>query len=157
MLNYSIDERLNIVKIIDFERRGNLVRFYLGSDDDQDFWGEDWDERPYEVQENNGVYEQHIKGYRDIVFPFDAIVCEPCDGHKYSRRSKRDMKGRRTACIVCMMPSAFDEDEYSWLYVGDFDMCAADGRAVKFYFGDPMEPSDEIVVFEDNLLGRKMM
>lgn len=129
------------MKIIDFERRGNLVRFYLGNDDDEGFWGEDWDERPYDKQLNNKVYESHIAGHRDIVFPFSAIVCEPCDGHTVSRRSKRDMKGRRCACVAVMFEEMFDDDEYTWLYDNDFDMIASDERSLKFYFGDAMEPS----------------
>lgn len=135
------------MKIIDFERRGNLVRFYLGEDDDDDFWGEDWNERPYEHQQNNKVYESHIAGHRDVVFPFDAIVCEPADGHSVSRRSKRDMKGRRCPCIAVMFEEVFDDDEYAWLYYNDFDMIAADSRSKKFFFGDKMNPSEKTVIY----------
>lgn len=138
------------MQIIDFKRRGNVVRFILGYEGDDGFWGDDWSERPYETQENNDVYENYVAGHRDIAFPFDAIVCEPCDGHKYSRRSKRDMKGQRCACIVVMMPEFFDEDEYAWLYEGDYDMCAADGRSIKFFFGDKMEPSKETILYKTN-------
>ena len=34
------------MKLIDFERKGNLVRLYLG--DDANFTGDDWDDYPYE-------------------------------------------------------------------------------------------------------------
>lgn len=30
------------MKIIDFERKGNLVRFYLGDDDLVEWYGDDW-------------------------------------------------------------------------------------------------------------------
>lgn len=136
------------MKIIDFERHGHLVRFYLGDDADETFWGEDWDERPYDKQEDNKVYENHIMGHRDVVFPFDAIVCEPCDGHMMSRRSKRDMKGRRVPCIAVMFQEFFDDDEYTWLYHDDFDMIASDARSVKFFFGDAMEPSESIEQYD---------
>lgn len=136
------------MKIIDFEKKGNLVRFYLGENDDDDFWGNNWDERPYEKQQDSRVYDRYIAGVRDIVFPFDAIVCEPADGHTNSRRSKRDMKGRRCPCIVVMMEDVFDEDEYDWTYVDDFDRCAGDGRSIKFMFGDTMKPSDKVVIFK---------
>ena len=33
-------------EIIDFERKGNVVRFYLGKNGEQ--WGDDWDDAPYE-------------------------------------------------------------------------------------------------------------
>lgn len=36
------------MKIIDFERKGNLVRFYLGDDDLAEWWGDDWNDTPYE-------------------------------------------------------------------------------------------------------------
>lgn len=135
------------MKIIDFERRGNLVRFLIGDDEDDDFWGEDWNERPYDKQQNNRVYDGHITGYRDVVFPFDAIVCELCDGHTMSRRSKRDMKGRRCACIAVIFREQFDEDEYDWLYEDDFDIVVSDGRSTKFFFGDTMEPSEDIIIY----------
>lgn len=32
------------MKIIDFERKGNLVRFYLGDDDLAEWYGDDWNE-----------------------------------------------------------------------------------------------------------------
>lgn len=36
------------MKIIDFERKGNLVRFYLGDDDLEEWYGDDWNDTPYE-------------------------------------------------------------------------------------------------------------
>ena len=33
-------------EIIDFVRKGNVVRFYLGKNGEQ--WGDDWDDYPYE-------------------------------------------------------------------------------------------------------------
>ena len=31
------------MKIIDFDEKGNVVRFYLGDDNCEDYWGDDWD------------------------------------------------------------------------------------------------------------------
>ena len=36
------------MKIIDYEIRGSCVRFYLGKDDDTDYHGDDWNDRPYD-------------------------------------------------------------------------------------------------------------
>ena len=36
------------MKIIDFEIKGNQVKFYLGSDNCDNYWGDDWDDKPYE-------------------------------------------------------------------------------------------------------------
>lgn len=44
------------MKIIDFERKGNLVRFYLGDDDLHDWSGDDWNDTPYEYNAGQ-VYE----------------------------------------------------------------------------------------------------
>ena len=66
------------MKIIDFEKKGNLVRFWLGTDDCSDYWGDDWDDAPYE--HNAGyVYSEYVTGYIDYVFPFETLVLEPCD------------------------------------------------------------------------------
>lgn len=133
------------MKIIDFERKGNLIRFYLGRDDDNDYQGDNWDKAPYESSsEDRLVHDRYIVGYTDVVFPFDAIVVEPSDGHKASRWSKNDMKARRVPCIAVMMPEVFDDDEYTWIYDDDFDRCMADERSIKFRFGDAMERTDSI-------------
>ena len=36
------------MKIIDFECTGNVVRFYLGKDNEKDYHGDDWNDTPYE-------------------------------------------------------------------------------------------------------------
>ena len=43
----SSEKRDDNLKIIDFERKGNLVRFYLGSDSVEDYSGEGWETAPY--------------------------------------------------------------------------------------------------------------
>lgn len=67
------------MKIIDFERKGNLVRFYLGDDDLVEWYGDDWNDTPYEHNAER-VYDEYIKGYCDMMFPFDDLVLEPCCG-----------------------------------------------------------------------------
>ena len=64
------------MKIIDFERKGNLVRFYLGDDDLVEWYGDDWGDTPYEHNAER-VYDEYIKGYCDMMFPFDDLVLEP--------------------------------------------------------------------------------
>ena len=57
------------MKIIDFSKKGNVVRFYLGEDNCKDYWGDDWNDFPYE--HNAGcVYDEYIAGIVDIAFPF---------------------------------------------------------------------------------------
>jgi hypothetical protein len=66
------------MQIIDFKRKGNVVRFYLG-DATVHYWGDDWNDRPYEHNAGQ-VYEEFIKGYKDIAFDFDDLVLEPANG-----------------------------------------------------------------------------
>ena len=85
------------MKIIDFKKKGNVVRFYLGEETPDWGWtrsdytrngttpdwlkpsdryyGDDWDDRPYEHNAGQ-VYEEFIKGYKDVAFDFDDLVLE---------------------------------------------------------------------------------
>ena len=82
------------MKIIDFEKKGNIVRFYLGEKTEDWGWtnpeykdytgetpswlkpkdtyyGDDWDDAPYEHNAGQ-VYEEFIKGQKDIAFDLPA-------------------------------------------------------------------------------------
>ena len=61
------------MKIIDFERKGNVVRFFLGADDCFDYWGDDWDDAPYDCNAGT-VYSRFVTGRKDVSFPFDSLV-----------------------------------------------------------------------------------
>lgn len=126
------------MKIIDFERKGNVVRFYLGADDCTDYWGDDWNDVPYE--HNAGcVYDRFVLAHKDIAFPFDYAVLEPCNGECNSRYSKEDMKKRKVPCIIAVPPEEYDAfwgaDRFS-----DFVMCKG---IQKFYFGDAMDGGND--------------
>ena len=124
------------MKIIDFERKGNTVRFYLGADDCDDYGGDDWNDAPYEHNAEL-VNPEYIKGHRDIHFDFDSLVLEPCCGHNNSVWCKDDMKARRVPCILVVPPS-----ETCWS--DNFDYYLGNGNVRKFYFGDKMEPGNEL-------------
>ena len=87
------------MKIIDFFKNGNIVRLYYGEDDCNDYWGDDWDDAPYE-HNAGGVYNEYIKGFVDFAFPLDFEVIEPSDGYFNSPYSKEDMKNREVQCIT---------------------------------------------------------
>lgn len=128
------------MKIIDWDCKGNMVRFYLGEDDCTDYHGDDWNDAPYDCNAGT-VYKEYIKGHRDIVFPYDALVLEPCDGVVNCRFCKDDMVAGIVPCII-VVPAHLAEGTYddSYLY---WARC----KGVKaYYFNDSMEPSDEVIV-----------
>lgn len=124
------------MKIIDFDRKGNVVRFYLGADNLKDWYGDDWDDRPYECNAGT-VYDEFISGYKDIAFPYNDLVLEPSDGTLNSPYCKDDMKNRDVPCII-VLPNYENSDDYGW--DTSFAKWAASNRVKKYYFGDEMNP-----------------
>ena len=125
------------MKIIDFERKGNVVRFYLGNDDCENYWGDDWNDAPYEHNAGS-VSERFVVGVRDLYFPFDWLVLEPCSGAFNSGYTKEDMKKRIVPCIIAVPTEIVDG---SWNT--DFEHWVGADGIQKFYFGDKMEVEDE--------------
>ena len=119
------------MKIIDFEQKGNVVRFYLGADNLEDWHGDDWDDTPYEHNAGQ-VYSEFVSKVKDIAFDFDDLVLEPCDGYDNSTWCKDDMRDRLVPCIIVVPRDKIDWHEDFAHYVG------MDGIK-KFYFGDKME------------------
>lgn len=115
------------LKIIDFATKGNVIRFYLGENSCTDYWGDDWNDAPYEHNAGK-VYDEYIKQVYDIKIPYDYDVLEPCSGMLNSFYSKEDMKKEKVPCIVIYKP---EEDDYGgW----DFNRCVADKNCIKIYF-----------------------
>ena len=123
------------MKLIDFERKGNVVRFYLGADDCNDYWGDDWNDAPYEHNAET-VYDRYVSGYCDVAFPFDSLVLEPCNGTSNSHFSKDDMKKRVCPCVAVVAPEVAGENS-SWR-MEDYSYWAASGAegVWRFYFND---------------------
>lgn len=137
------------MKIIDFEKKGNLVRFYLGNDDCTDYWGDDWNDAPYDCNAEK-VYDEYVTGYVDIVFPFDYMVLEPCNGVLNTRFAKEDMKDRNIPCIIAL-PYDVYKDRY---WQDSFEVWVGSKNIVKFYFEDNMDcyENESMVVWGDRIL-----
>lgn len=121
------------MKIIDFERKGNLVRFYLGADDCTDYWGDDWNDAPYDCNAGT-VYDEYVKGVMDIVFPFNALVLEPSSNWRANTQfSKEDMKNRVVPCVIVvpekLAATSWHDQFEDWVGAKD---------VMKMYFGDVM-------------------
>ena len=121
--------------IIDFDKKGNLVRFYIG-DISQDYYGDDWDDTPYEHNAGK-VYDEYIKGYVDVMFPFDWIVLEPCDGEYNSPWCKDDFKKRKTPCIISIKDDLIGNDDFWNEY--DYSYWIGRNDIYKFYYGDNID------------------
>lgn len=119
------------MKIIDFETRGNVVRFYLGADDLQDWYGDDWDDVPYEHNAGT-VYDEFVTEKVDIAFDFDCGVLEPQDDWRNKGNSdwcKNDMTERKVPCLIIVPQKLYLFDTNFSHYVG------MDG-VHRIYFGD---------------------
>ena len=123
------------MKIIDFSKKGNVVRFYIGKDDCTEYYGDDWDDAPY--QYNAGpVYDEYVESTLDVSFPFDWVVAEPSnDWRQDIEFCKEDFVKRNVPCIIAVPPEIVDDycsPEEFFSYVGS-DNCW------KIYFGDSVD------------------
>lgn len=131
------------MKIIDFEKRGNVIRFYCGKDDCDDYWGDDWNDRPYEHNAER-VYSEYIEEYIDVAVDMDYHVMEPADDWRYNNNtpfSKEDMKKRSVPCII-VVP---EDDSY---VSEEFNRYAVSDNVDKIYFGDSKEKLNKYTILK---------
>ena len=143
-------------KIIDFDKKGNVVRFYLGTNDE--YWGDDWDDAPYEHNAGS-VYPEFITRTIDIVFPYDAYVMEPADDWSAwqgnTPYAKENMKHRDVPCII-VVPEEIAKE--AWLDETAFAKYVASDRAERFYFNDPIDVlmnTKNGIVIANNIFGKE--
>ena len=131
------------MKIIDYELKGNVVRFYLGKATAKDYHGDDWDDPLTEIN-GNLVYSEYITGTAEIAFPFDALVLDPCAGERSYNctYSKNDMKNRTVPCVIVIPPEIAKNSSRD-----NFTYWAGYKDALRFYFEDPMEPSPLLISY----------
>lgn len=86
------------MKLIDVERKGNLLRLYCGEDDCLDYWGDDWNDIPYEYNAGT-VYPWFVSKIIDFCVDFPLDVCEPKDLYLNSPFSKEDMKNGKVEIV----------------------------------------------------------
>ena len=125
-------------KIIDFECKGNVVRFYLGKAEMQNYWGDDWDDRPYE-HNAGAVYDEFVDGYIDVAFPFRSNVLEPGDDYRYRGNSpycKEDFKKRHAPCVIVIPEAIVQED---CITSDSYSQYMGSELVERFYFNDPIE------------------
>ena len=123
------------LKIIDFERKGNVIRFYLGKKipfwgwtkpgrgkPSDTFYGYNWDVAPY--QHNAwSVDHKFVYGHYDIYVPFDLIVADP--GDYWDKNENGPVRISKNALVNREMPAIeiFDNhmcyNSLCELYIGD--------------------------------------
>lgn len=146
---------LQELKIIDFDKKGNVVRFYLGKKDLKEYYGDDWNDAPYDCNAGT-VYENFMVGFIDVAFPFGSYVLEPSDeyGSYNCKFCKENMKNGDVPCIV-YVPQDLSN---SYLY-DSFSHWAGSNRAYKFYFEDNITTNEKHEVFcnENKVTGATLM
>lgn len=118
------------LQIIDFRKKGNLIRFYIG-DASNDYYGDDWNDRPYEHNAGT-VYDRFISKYMDVAFSAGYCVLEPADDWRYRGNSpfcKDDMKEGKCPCLIVL------KDNFGW-GDGSFSDNIGNKNTFSVYFGD---------------------
>ena len=85
------------------------------------------------------IYDEFIKGYVDISFPFDTIVLEPCDGTYNSTWSKDDMVARKVPCLIVLSKELQTKTGLDTFYSWSFADCLGIDGIKKYYFGDELD------------------
>lgn len=95
------------MKVIDFDIIGNDIEFILGLDECNDYYGDDWDDRPYEHNAGR-VYDEFIAGSFIFTLPKGFAVKEACKGYLNSPYSKIDFRDEKFpfATIQCIESGA---------------------------------------------------
>lgn len=110
--------------IIDVERKGNVLRFYLGkyipkwgytnpnntksAHYSRTYFGDDWDDVPYEHNAGR-VYDEFVWATLDCYIPFDYDISEPCFGKLNSEYCKNDFcNGMRPYLYIYKKNNEYD-------------------------------------------------
>lgn len=125
------------MKVIDFEKKGNLFRLYLGNDDCDDYWGDDWNDCPYEHNAGE-VYDRYVTGIAYIVMAWAGGVTEPADDWHYGGNTpycKEDFKNGKAPCLLLIPPTEADV----WWNMDDFSRFMGNKNVIKVYYNQPWD------------------
>lgn len=101
------------MKIIGWDRKGNVVRFALGQDNLEYWSGDDWNDTPYEHNACT-VPLFGIETYTEIAFGYKVNVLEAQDDYRYNGNSHfcmNDFKEKKAPILI--VDVAGNENYYS--------------------------------------------
>ena len=130
------------MKIIYWEKKGNVVRFYLGENALKDWGGDDWSNTPYEHNAGDLLYGADATV--DVAFNFDVTVHEAKDDPAYkgnSPFSMNDFKARKVPLLI------IDKSEYPRHY----SKCLKSKDCFPIYMGDSC--NDTLIKLYDVIMG----
>ena len=137
---YLNRDKPNMTKIIDWETKGNVIRFYLGKEDDQDYYGDDWNDASF-LHNAGLVFGNYIEGIAEIYVPFNCVVHNPTDDEQVI--TKEDFKEMKYPCLIVTDEHEvlYDREDY-WKYA---EMNPEYPYARYFYLNDRLEPGTYIL------------
>ena len=113
--------------LIDFEKKGNVIRLYFGEDDQ--YWGDDWNDAPYEHNAGQ-VYDKFVKCYIEYAFPLNYFITEPADDYHYrgnSPYSKQSMRDEKCPCLIITK----DDENYSELFLSYSILLSGEDKEIR--------------------------
>jgi len=132
-------------KVIDWQVVGNVVELIFGPEHLEEWWGDDWDDAPYEHNAGE-VYDEFVVGRVEIAFPWSYDIREPCDGYSNSPYSKEQLRDEDIP-IVIIYPCSLTErygyrphDVLARVYMGQpiaeavWELLAAGGHVINITF-----------------------
>lgn len=134
------------MKIIDWESKGNLVRFYLAKDEIEEWWGDDWDDAPYEHNAGT-VYNEYVDRVVDVAFRWNTHIYEAGLDWRYNGNSpfsKEDFQNRKAPMLVLAIG-----DDYSY-WANDYSQLIGseeNENIVKLYMGDSADRLQDLISF----------
>jgi hypothetical protein len=137
------------LKLIDLDRTESGFRAFFGKKDCDDYWGDDWNDKPYEHNAGE-VYDRYVERTVDFNIPFGCKAYMPCDGEYNSPWSKEDFKNMATPILIVVPKSIADKEMYSWSN-DDYKSWVGTKGVVRFYLEDSKEEVVEklIGLYED--------
>ena len=99
------------MKIIGWERKGNVVKFALGDNHLKDWSGDDWNDAPYE---HNACTTPlfGIEKYLEVAFTYESSILEPCDDYNYHGNSPFCMDDFKERKVPFMIIDTTGEEMY---------------------------------------------